>query len=108
MRYIAWSSQELVNQYKYLSSGHFFDKDTMRFFNSRITENYKRVSDTVAYFITTERAPNGKRKATIRKAELVQYIRASDGFAKEKIEINTVGEFNKLTLAQAKRELNKI
>lgn len=109
MRTIAWNSKELVDQYQYLSSGHFFDKDTMRFFNSRLTENYRRLSDTEALFITTERAPHDdNRHATIRRAKLVKYIRESDGRECQKIEIETVGEFNKLTLAQAKRELKKL
>lgn len=105
---IAWGTKELVNQYNYLSSGRYFDKGTMRFFNSRITENYKRISDTEALFITTERAPHDTvRHATIRRAKLVSYVRESDKRVCEKIEINTVGEFNVLSLAQAKRRLMK-
>lgn len=105
---IAWSSEELVNQYNYLSSGHFFDKNTMRFFNSRITSNYRRLSDTEALFITTEKGPNGIRAATIRRARLVHYVRESDKRPKVRIEITTEGEFNAMTLAQAKRLMARI
>jgi hypothetical protein len=105
---IAWGSKELVNQYNYYSSGHFFDADTMRFFKSRVTDNYRRLSDTEAVFITTERGPSDIRKATIRRAKLVEYVRESDGRQCLKVEIDTVGEFNGMTLAKAKRELEKL
>lgn len=104
---IAWSSPELVNQYQYLSSGHFFDKDTMRFFKSRVTDNYERISDTLALFITTEQGPcaDSKRRATIRKASLVAFIRESDGRECYKIKIDTVDQFNALSLQAAKKAL---
>lgn len=110
MMKIAYGSDELVTQYNYLSSGHFFDKDTMRFFKSRITGNYRRLSDTEALFITTERGPveASKRLATIRRATLVTYIRESDKRECQKIIIDTEGEFNTLSLAQAKRIMAKI
>lgn len=108
MHTIAWGTKELANQYDYLSSGHFFDKDTMRFFNSRLTSQYARLSDTEALFITTECAPGGRRRATIRRAKLVSYTRESDGRECQKVTIDTVGEFNKLTLAQAKREIERL
>lgn len=105
---IAWSSKELINQYQYLSSGHFFDRDTMRFFNSRLTGNYRRIDDYTALFITTEKGPSGERKATIREAKFVTYERESDGRHCQKIEINTIGEFNAMSLAQAKRALDRV
>lgn len=110
MTKIAYGSDELIIQYNYLSSGHFFDKDTMRFFKSRITGNYRRLSNTEALFITTERGPleGSKRLATIRRAKLVTYIRESDNRECQKITINTEGEFNSLSLAQAKRIMAKI
>ena len=109
-RTIAYSSQELVDQYQYLSSGHFFDADTMRFFNSRVTSNYRRIDDTRAFFITTESfsGNSGERFATVRHAELVKYIRAKDGREVYKIEIHTVKDFNKLSLAKAKRLMNQL
>lgn len=107
MHTIAWTSRELITQYNYLSSGHFFDPDTMRFFKSRVTDNYARLDDKTALFITTEQAPHsGDRRATIRIAELVEYVRESDGRICHKIEIRTLSEFNTLTLSQAKRAMN--
>lgn len=94
---IAHSAKDLVNQYQYHNSGHFFDRDTMRFFNSRVTSNYHRLSDTQAAFITTEKGPNGVRAATIRIATLV---RSSNG--RIKIKIETYSKFNELSLEQAK------
>jgi hypothetical protein len=102
---MVWSTSELVTLYQRLSSGHFFDKDTMRFFKSRLTENFKRLSDTEALFITTERFDHTTpRRATIRRASLVK----SDTWYGVKIKIETVGEFNKLTLSQAKNLLKKM
>lgn len=108
MQTIAWNIKNLVNQYNYLSSGHFFDKNTMRFFRSRLTENYKRISDKEALFITTEQGPSGERKATIRRAKLIEYTRESDGFLKQKIEIITEGDFNSLSLHMAKKILRDL
>ena len=105
---IAWDSQELINQYNHLSSGHFFDRDTMRFFNSLITSNYRRINDYTALFITTEKGPSGIRKATIRSATLVTYERESDSRQCQKIVIDTVFDFNSLTLAQAKLRMAKL
>lgn len=102
---IAWSTNELVHQYNWLSSGHFFDKDTMRFFRSRITGNYRRIDDNTALFITTEKGPtdDSRRKATVRLARLVKYVRESDKRECYKITINTVGDFNRMSLVIAKR-----
>lgn len=105
---IAWGSDELVTQYQYLSSGHFFDKDTMRFFSSRVTGNYRRLSDTEALFITTEKGPSNVRRATIRRATLVKFVRESDGRECHKIEIDTVGGFNEMNLSKAKSAMAKV
>lgn len=105
---IAYSSEDLVRQYIQTSSGHFFNKDTMRFFRSRMTSNYRRLSDTQALFITTEQGPTSdcKRLATVRMATLTEYIRESDGRLCHKITIETVGDFNQMTLARAKTAMN--
>ncbi len=105
---IAQSSQELIDQYNNLSSGHYFDKDTMRFFRSRVTGNYRRIDDNTALFITTEKGPgdDARRKATVRLAKLVKYVRESDKRECYKITINTVGDFNRMSLVIAKRFMN--
>lgn len=55
---------------------HFFDEDTLRFFNScMITESfYKNDDGTVWYFATSEKAPGEgeRRRYTARVARLVQ------------------------------------
>jgi hypothetical protein len=108
MQSIAWNSKDLVKQYNYLSSGHFFAKDTMDFFKSRVTDNYRRMDDYTALFITTEWSPGNARKATIREAKIQTYTRPSDGRHCQRIVIYTVGEFNQLTLDKAKRLLYKL
>lgn len=105
---IAFDSRELINQYQHLSSGHFFDRSTMRFFDSRVTSNYRRLDEKTALFITTEKMPDGNRKATIRRAEIVEYKRESDGRCCHKIVIKSVSEFNTMTLEQAKRVMRNL
>jgi len=113
---IAWTIESFIKQYNSLSSGHFFDKDTMRFFKSRITGDYKRLNDKEALFITTEVKCANKcgpcadsiRKRAIRRAKLEIYICKSDGRQWERIDITTEGEFNKMSLDQAKRTMSKI
>jgi len=48
---------------------YFFDKDTMRFFNSRILSDvYNHAKDPrIAYFVTSEQGPHGPRAYTVRK-----------------------------------------
>lgn len=104
-----YSSQELVCLYDETSSGHYFDKDTMRFFKSKVTGNFKRMDDKTAYFITTEKGPMGesKRLATLRKAIIVDHVR-ENGELVSKINIETVGDFNQMSLLKAKKALEAI
>lgn len=104
-----WNSQDLVNLYNDTASGHFFDRETMRFFKSRVTDNFRRLSDTEAVFITTERGPSigSKRLATVRKA-VIKNIRREDGALVSKVEIDTLGEFNALSLYKAKNVLKNL
>lgn len=57
---------------------YFFEKGTMRFFNSCIETGLLKGG----YFVTSERAPHGSRKYTARK---VDYLNGS---------IETLGDFN--------------
>lgn len=102
-----YNVEDLIRLYEETSSGFFFSKDTMRFFKSRVTSNFRRIDDKRALFITTEQCANKQRMATIRIAELVDYAR-EDGRTCHKIQISTSPQngFNKLTLAQAKRVMN--
>ena len=101
---IPWNADDLIRLYNYTSSGHWFDRDTMRFFRTRITSQYRRIDDSTALFITTELGPSitSKRLATVRKAEIQAYTR-DDGRECIRVTINTVGEFNGLTMYQAKK-----
>lgn len=79
-------------------SPHFFDKDTMRFFSSRVSElMWKKGSDI--YFITSEqdRGQTGSvRSFTVRKID-------ADG------DINKIGEFQgHANLSDARREIKDI
>lgn len=103
---IGFSIEELREQYLYHNCGHWFDKDTMRFFGTRLG-TFKRLSDTLAAFITTEKNPSGERKASLRIAKLTHEKR-SDGWLNVKIDIRTFGEFHALTKAQANTRLKNI
>lgn len=72
--------------------GHFFDRDTMRFFNTRMGEAW-RVGD-VFLFVTSEVRPHGNRSYSVRQMN-------SDG------NITTVGEFCKMTRSAAIKQLRE-
>lgn len=89
-----------IYEIKRRHSGHWFDPGSMRFFNSRLPQGGYKVGNKV-YFISSEHfrglyEPDGERLYTIR----VMDYNTGD--------VDTVGEFNKLTKAQAKTKLNKI
>lgn len=62
------------------AGGHWFEPSTMRFFSSRVQSTFYGAKDGRAYFVTSERGPNGRRAYSVRVANL-------DG------SISTVGEF---------------
>lgn len=105
---MVWNSRDLVDLYNDTASGHFFDKDTMRFFKSKVTDNFRRLSDTEALFITTEKGPtsDSKRMATLRIARIKNYTDEHNTM-RSKVEIDTLGEFNNLTLHMARKFLNE-
>lgn len=96
---IANSAEQLRCQYIALSSGHFFDKDTMRFFRSRLLSHYKRIDDFTAYFVTSEKRcfADFTRVFTVRKATLKD----------DQIDIQTVA-YQLPTLYQAKQYLKNL
>jgi hypothetical protein len=69
---------------------HFFDRETMRFFRSRILPEIYKGSGGV-YFVTSEQGPNGLRRFTIRKFDPVT------------ADIEAFGPFYKLTRERAQR-----
>lgn len=73
------------------NGGHFFDEDTMRFFDSRV---YDRTYGT--FFVTSEKGPHGPRAYTVRQA-------MPDG------SVDTVGKFMGYeTRADAEREAARL
>ena len=76
--------------------GHFFDPQTMRFFQSRIQHSTTETHDRDIYFITSERCGYGDNPRLYTPRRL-----KADG------NIDTIGEFNTLTLHQAKKLLKE-
>lgn len=74
-------------------SGHWFDPDTMRFFQSRIGLA-RKCKNGKWYFVSSEKPPHGKRMYSVRKMGL-------DG------DINTVGEFCSLSAYMANKLVNE-
>lgn len=104
-----WNVHDLRRVYEQTNSGHWFSPNTMRFFKTRLTSSFKRVSDKEAYFITTEQGPmnNSPRLATVRRA-VIEDIQREGGALISKVNIETVREFNSLTMYQAKKVLKEI
>jgi hypothetical protein len=95
-----YSIDDLVRIYNGYNQGHFFDKDTMRFFKSKTTSTYES-KDGVFYFVTSEKKSfyDETRTWTVRKA----YVKG------EKIQIDTVSDFCEFSsIARAKTALKNI
>lgn len=103
---IPWNIEHLVQDYNYTSSGHFFDRDTMRFFKSRLTSHYKRVSNRKAYFVTTEKRcfDDNTRVASVRCVTLNE---DKNGYGR-RYSIETVEGLHGVSLYTAKKYLNTV
>lgn len=83
-----------------LPESHWFEASTMRFFQCRVLPSSVRRIErdgphaAVWYFVTSERGPIGARRYSLR--------RMADG-----TEVETIGEFNALSRAQAMRALGE-
>jgi len=97
-----WTVEEMMRLYAETNSGHFFDRDTMRFFKSRVLGDFRRLDDKTGLFITTERGPNGRRAATVRRVKIVDRIR-DDGDTVSNLTIETVEPYNELTVYKARK-----
>lgn len=82
------------------SGGHFFDKDSMRFFNSRVSEMvYPTFGDFGTLFVTSERDSGSSyghhaRFYTVRRAYWsTDNEPGSSTFGQDYISLETVGEF---------------
>lgn len=60
---------DFMRSYDRHNCGHFFDKDTMKFFNSRILYD-SVVRNDKCYFITSERFEKMDRTYTVRIGEI--------------------------------------
>lgn len=86
----------MVKELNRKAGQHFFSKDTMRFFKSKVPEDHVGLTAN-RYFISSEKSPWDKRKYSIREWK-----------GKTKT-IDTVGEFGAYSSkAQAERILKKI
>jgi hypothetical protein len=103
---MAYNVSQLINDYECTSSGHFFKKDTMRFFKSKVLGEFKRLDDRNALFITSEVNPSGNKAYTIRHATMSNKYEYSDTLMK--IDIDTVGEFHSLGKSEAIRLLKHL
>ena len=88
---------ESMNNIQHYAKGHFFDKDAMRFFNSRIPSGGYSNGKEV-FFITSEKYnSDSKRAYTIRKLTI------------KTGSIETVGEFQQYkTSTKANKEAKKL
>ena len=91
------------------AGSHFFDKATMRFFNSRVlnaTLTQMDATGDVFRFVTSEKMDYAdKRTYTVRSCT---FYREADnnGTPREKVEFDTVGEFRQYgSAAQARRHI---
>lgn len=97
------SVNDLERLYQDTDSGHWFDKSTMKFFKCRLPGDFRRIDDKTALFISTEQGPSGgPRRATVRIARIVDFPR-DGGDMISRVEIDTVGLFNKMTMNEAKK-----
>ena len=67
-------------------SGHFFDHDTKKWWNSRVESGIYRTGETTGYIVTSEKYRDEPREYRIRKYE-------PSGFAPSPIRIDIVREF---------------
>ena len=80
--------------------GHFFDADTLKFFNSRILSDLYRVDDSKGYFVTSERYEDEPRTYSVR----YYVVTHDDEKNSDYIDISSVDEgFRLATSYQAKK-----
>lgn len=95
--YITGSSIDDVKRCAEHCGSHWFEPGTMRFFNSRLFDRIYRDGRGGAYFVTSEKGPNGIRGYSVRH------------YSPEKCQINTIGKFQKYSSgAAAKAVAEKI
>ena len=92
MQYQFKTVNQIVAYVESKGISHFFDRDSMRFFKSRVQTGV--YGEHGQYFITSERSPSRVTAYTVRMV-------TEDG------QVETIGEFHShSTLAKAKKWLN--
>lgn len=81
------SPNEVIDKHKMLIGDHFFDKEAMAFFKSRVERGYYIAQTKQCFFVTSEKSPTGNVGYTVR---------AFDGRNKGK-GVETLTPFNELT-----------
>jgi hypothetical protein len=89
-----------LKEFQHYYNGHFFDKETMRFFKSRIGEEF--LTENFILFITSEQNTPNARKYSLRVA-----TRHVDKIRQNK-SIKTLGAFNVLSSYQAKKLAKRV
>jgi len=102
-----WTVEEMINLYEKTDSGYFFSPDAMSFFKSRVLGDFRRLDDKNGLFITTERGPNGRRSATVRRVKIVDRIR-DDGDTVSCLTIETIKPYNELTVYKARKLMKEL
>jgi len=74
-----------ISEIKHMTKSHFFDEDTMGFFNSRVESRALSKDNKTFYFVTSERYENEPRTYTVRSLEFDgkvtnSNVRTADGF----------------------------
>lgn len=106
-----YNVHDLATQFKGLS--HWFDKDSMKFFKTRLTSKFKCILDTeykkVYMFVTTEKKSfsDETRAGNIRIAT-VESIPCDDRSRFFKVNIKTFGEFCEMSPKQASYRYSKL
>lgn len=77
------------------SGSHWWDRDSMRFFGTRVSEKVYQGSGGV-YFVTSEKPPHGARSYSVRRYDPAEKS------------IDTVGEFCSMTRDHAHREAARL
>jgi hypothetical protein len=84
-----------IKEHMRAAGSHWFDPDTMRYFKCRLSGEVYQGPGGI-YFVSSEQGPHGPRKCTVRR------------FTPETADIDTAGEFNSMSRAQAVREAKRL
>lgn len=65
MTHNIYNTDDLAKHYQSLTKGHWFDKDTMRFFKCRL-DGQVFAGKELFFFVSSEKGPDEVRKYTVR------------------------------------------